>query len=785
MCDSDNRITMEQTSWQQMMSQWPQNAYHYMEDLPLPVGFRFRPGDTERELQSFQEYVRKDQRFSRSQARELTAGGHVYTNWQLEATQAGCRHEKCDCTFALTGHLAPFEKVWFQTEAGTIRDQFYQIAMFLEKLELVEEQPRVPYALLHWEEVGLISQVGFEQWTDDLPAKKYLEQLGQTGSVVFWQGQRIDDLQMECLHALREKGDVVILTLEGSRVVALQGPLVTLLENHPVLFNSSQLQSCRLKAGLGMGRPRQLAPVYLPEKRREEFIHLRAEGPHAGDVKVVRGLLTTISYTVQDGLVIWHFCSKADGQVALDVPIEIKAMWLQMQYKAAHEQNFLSQAYYAQSLESYSLWSLPLHGKQVAQVLAVLPPTAHVVVPGDGLGVVARQWAGQMTVGDAYVTKHSHPQIRRESFMDTMVRGQKAGRVLILSYVYSLMSADERHMVEMWDGPVFIIDVKDSSPLSHLLHLGPGVFGSMPGIRSTPFTVVEKNTAMHTVQFSENLLRFPSIRTKTMSPSVLYWRGMRPYGDWTDPEGQLVVHDLQEYVALLSKGEDLTGMYLASIGKVLEGVDEVSFDVAVSLQVREVYAVHLSHGMADLVRQRCQYAEYQGRLLFTVLATAKWHFTKVSPVHKEKNFVKMGEETPMPYVLCGHHDQNVVVQTPSGTKMWSLQTSYHRWLLVTYFSCWGGDGWRGLLTSDSKLRSEEEAYVGVVPQGVPFSLHEYHPSLEMSPLFWEHKEKRKTVASQIQWMCTGNSAKRKEKMQKLKQGMRFGDAMDLPPPEFW
>lgn len=665
-------------TWQQMLDRWPQNAYHFMEDMPFPV--------------------------------------------KLEGNE-------------------------------------------------------------NWERVVPLSHVPFCLWTDNLTAEGLLREMGRSNIAVSWQSQYLEETQRRYV---KQEGPLVewtVLSICEDWVISFTSPFKEIVERYPQMFASKQLQTCRILSGLPLGSMRSTPTYSPPEKRQENYVFFVTVGPSVENVKSVEGRRSSVMYSTQDQWAVWHVCSAPCSSKNLEVPLELKVTWLRMQFVTHVEQDFLSQAYYATSMDAYSMWSFALHQQQVLQVLQMISLDATLVVPGDGIGVVSTLWKGAIISGDLFSSRFTSRSVKQETFLQTMVRGKGAGRVLILSYVYSLMTVEEKRMVSLWEGPLFIIDSKDSSPFPFLTHLGPGVYGSLPGARSTPFTAVEKNTAMQSVQYSENLLRFPSIRSETMSPSVQYWRGMRPFGNWSDPTGQLIIHDLQELLQVQGQGIDVHDAYLASTGMKVNDPLDIALDAVSKIYSRKIYRISIDHELVPFLKRKAQYAVSGKVMLFVTLTEISWSFKIDTSTVKSKGTIYTSESEMPSYQLLGHHDSDILVQTPSGIRVWSMAQSFHRWMVVSYFTVFGDAGWQSLLSDDPVVRLDPTSFVGEIfdPKVTAALDVKGYQALEgISPLSWKTQE----GSSLFEKFVLGNKEKRRNRRRYFERMVRFGDAMDLPPPLF-
>jgi hypothetical protein len=323
-------------------------------------------------------------------------------------------------------------------------------------------------------------------------------------------------------------------------------------------FNSRNRAAITIMTG---SRPHYPQPSFHPEQIANRYVFLFAVGPNPSDVRAFEGDKAFVSCAIPSEH-SWHICDRPKSRTEVDCPEVVRAVWLRIKY-ASKTGSLLDDTYYLTQMSAYSIWSYDLHYAQAKQVASVLPPGSTLVVPGDGIGVFASFKQHKLILGDFVKNEMTHRFVRRETFMQTMVRGRSSpgeNKVLVLSYVVNLMSPSDIEYVNLWDGPLVVIDSKDTAPFPGLQHIGPGVYARDVEIEDM---VPEKNTAHSAILYSENLLSFESISYKEENPSVVYFKTMRPLANYD--KGQLIAHSLPEYIRL-GVG---TPSYLTSIGRLL------------------------------------------------------------------------------------------------------------------------------------------------------------------------------------------------------------------------
>jgi len=467
--------------------------------------------------------------------------------------------------------------------------------------------------------------------------------------------------------------------------------------------------------------------------------------------------------TLADGSCSWTFCKKPKEKEEIQVPDSLKSMWLRTQFKPAIVQDFLSEHFYQLSMSSYAAWSYSLHRAQVREALQGLTSDYTVVAPGDGIGVVHDLCSGRVPVvsGDSVKAQFTSSGVLQESFLETMMRGRACQKpVLVLSYVYSLMTEEERMYVRDWDCPVFVIDSRDTLPDTGFEHLGPGLYGrAIPKSWPVGMKKVEGPVGHEMVLYSENLLSLPSIFHERENPSVVYWKRMRPFANSNDLEAPVVVHDLQELVDLGYVDPQETVIYLASIGQIYVGADQISIPLKATFQERIVYQIHRSSPYVKVLKNRAQYAFTEDQFLFVFPLSSKFPTGGIiaeEGIETKFQFsiVKQAKQV-RPYDLRAKVGQRLVVQTPSGIVYWNMSCPFNKYLIFMYFSVFGRPGWKLLLTGSLDAQKFFDLSDYFPPDGYLYRLpdkncyvpkilfqmrgEELTPREGASPLLWEVK----------------------------------------------
>lgn len=130
----------------------------------------------------------------------------------------------------------------------------------------------------------------------------------------------------------------------------------------------------------------------------------------------------------------------------------------------------------------------------------------HLIVPGDGYGLAASIYKGTGTYGDKYPPARHHPDVRTESFEETLQRGREECPpeklpLVLMSYVASLFDRHALEMATIWfDVPYQLIETPTLRRINDVTY-SEGYDGYIPN-------VTHRETVHATHQkYSENLLR--------------------------------------------------------------------------------------------------------------------------------------------------------------------------------------------------------------------------------------------------------------------------------------
>jgi len=489
---------------------------------------------------------------------------------------------------------------------------------------LVDVQPE--YEPADWHRLCPISDVTPQQWQKGVPASHFLPET-DLKVLAFWQGERLSESQRTQLKNEKQGLTIWCFTVVADYIVYVAQPVVSMVNQHPRFFCSRDLQTVRIFAGL-MLEWAPLREVRMKEEKKEEVIYVFfvSSGPLSSQVKSFQGDPQSVQYRLMVEERLWAVCSRfLAPAIGIESPISLRVTWLQATYKVAEKIDFLSQDYYKVNLNSYSAWSFSIHQKQVAQALSHLPNDSVIVAPGDGIGVCASIWKGRVAVvsGDVAVSQ-DNPLVRVESFLETVQRGQVMGgdrAVLLLSYLYSLLTEEERRSVEQWEGPIIVIDSKDFPPFPDCEHIGPGVFVKNYYYEKPEITVMEGMTTLAPMLYSENLLRLEEIFWIEENSAVQYWHVMRPLKE-KNVEGVPVVYSLSEYFRYKEIYHEFP--YVAVIGKIVYAEFPACFHLRTSLSTRMIYYVSEEHEMVESLKRHAHWTVNKRRFYFCFTGPTEW-----------------------------------------------------------------------------------------------------------------------------------------------------------------
>jgi hypothetical protein len=276
--------------------------------------------------------------------------------------------------------------------------------------------------------------------------------------------------------------------------------------------------------------PSPLIPVF--GNYRVQKVGLRILGPLISEVQCYVGVGVGPTFTYGD--IEFQLCPGC-SQESLTVPDSIKSLMLTYVIGREFIAGDLTDAlYYQKGMDPYNVWSFPMHRRQMEQLVAPLPLSTLLILPGDGCGVGARVWKGQVVAGDQVHTSMTHASLRKETLMETFQRGCRRDlgqAVIIFSYCWRFLSEEEKKRVMSSGKPLWVIESTNYLPMPAQFRLyGPGLFGmNIPDEFIPAIFSAERNKHVYSgVLYSENLLTLVSIVAFSYSEHLDYLIKMRP-----------------------------------------------------------------------------------------------------------------------------------------------------------------------------------------------------------------------------------------------------------------
>jgi len=529
-----------------------------------------------------------------------------------------------------------------------------------------------------------------------------------------------------------EKKDIhVLMKIEQTFYLAMGLPQ-ELYERFPIMVRPSHvaLWQSVLKA------------ERVPNGEFANYFYCELETKPKLRVKTMLGKPTTVLATHENGGQVWHYCEKPALQEVMVMPPIVEQTWLASQFKERERLSLLQEGEKLPAVE----WPFTLRTfkRQVQHVLDMLPAQSKVVVPSDPLGIMRHFWTGPLFVG-------SDKEVKKTLYLEN-----DENNVLLLLDTYKDFTEGEKAIVQMWRGPIFVISCGNPEPFPGLLHLAPGIHAMLTATKSVPISWKQQLALRSELRDPESLLHEKGIKAMSSSPSVQYWRSMRPYSEWQHMQARPLAHDIHE-LACIWKEQGQIPVFFAYVGgevglptPVLEGVYQV-------LYLKTVYSIQEDHPMVNLVMQNSHYVHFGKLYIFVPIETGTWLFATRSQGILDH------------IMLCGSVNSTIQVSSTLGLRTWDISHSYHRWLVVTYFTAWPAVSWSLFLERESRR--------------IPiFKLQDmiqgFSPRLEVSPFYW-----RGSLGVSMCNRLEGALTELRDDQQS--PSFRFWDAMGLSPPVNW
>lgn len=275
------------------------------------------------------------------------------------------------------------------------------------------------------------------------------------------------------------------------------------------------------RSKMGLFCMKMQAPAFSPSTsatpepvRLKRTLAMRLSGVSVSSVVAFQGSGETIGQ-ISVGNVDYIITRDILNEVEVSVCDEVKGYFFRL--VLADRGRFEYFDHHTYEGASYVKWSMNTHSS-FAKSFCTQFSDYHLIVPGDGFGLFA-QFARSYTGGDIVLTEFSSRKLKRESCVQTISRGLTESVrpcVIVLSYLWNLLSDDERDSIYDLDKIKFVIDsVPPISPFYPKWFLvGPGVWCSHPIPIAVDDFVSEKDNLDPIVPYSENFVR--------ESPKVTY-----------------------------------------------------------------------------------------------------------------------------------------------------------------------------------------------------------------------------------------------------------------------
>jgi len=219
-----------------------------------------------------------------------------------------------------------------------------------------------------------------------------------------------------------------------------------------------------------------------------------------------------------------------------------------------------------------------LHQKQAQSILHYIPTNQRVVAPGDGWGVVKGASKKHVILSTDLVRGVDHTE-SVEQTLDRMVKGD----VLILSYVWNLLTMETRQRISLLLNEVIIIDAYPY--LNGFFRVGEGIFTKSiyPWFPNTGLDFTPEGFHEQALAFSENLLNIETRSGLVKTNAYQYHKTMRPFAK-ESKFGTVICSTIEE--AMLHRK---LLPYLAPIGRYYSEPWDTEVGPQVSWTTRQLY----------------------------------------------------------------------------------------------------------------------------------------------------------------------------------------------------
>jgi hypothetical protein len=421
-----------------------------------------------------------------------------------------------------------------------------------------------------WDKFCLQSEISDEQLRNNFPASELIPD-------AYWIHQEI----------VRKDSSYVytFMTIFGEHVWKISGTLEFLYFNSRSSFKGRQLGAIGVWISLYTKRDgvlevgKEITPQ--PYSRVSKFIDVFpvVSTPLLNDVRWFEGKGSVVSSFSYLDLVYRVVTSPKSTQM-VDVPLQVKLSWQSTYYTVKGEVDLLDLDYYENNFESYTEWSFQVHRRQAEALASLIPSQFRIVAPGDGWGVMKAAASRHVVLSTDIVLGVDHT----ESISVTLDRLEK-NDVLVLSYVWNVISSDDKVRILNLHTPVIVIDAFPF--LYGFTRIGEGVFSKFKhswfptsGLIGTPEGFYEQ-----VVHFTENLLLISTRSPKVKTNAYHYHKALRPFAQ-DSKKGSIICSTIDEALLYVSEKP-----YLAPIGKYFSSVEDTSIDVGREWSTRCVYRI--------------------------------------------------------------------------------------------------------------------------------------------------------------------------------------------------
>jgi len=187
---------------------------------------------------------------------------------------------------------------------------------------------------------------------------------------------------------------------------------------------------------------------------------------------------------------------------------------------------FLDASMYTERGVDYGRWSLKNHVAVIDHILSKIPIDEKIIVPGDGPGLVASR-RSNVIAGDIAITNITHPEVRKETFVETIQRGLAAGATtIILSYIYDFLDPIVLEYILSLRIKTYICDIANRVPDSRFVIVGYGITTN-DSIFVLPVGE-SRDVSSLSIAYPENLLRVDDQAIfLSINPAMQYLHSMQ------------------------------------------------------------------------------------------------------------------------------------------------------------------------------------------------------------------------------------------------------------------